>query len=56
MVYGKYIASIITKDNHTVLSIEDKITICEHLDNGSSRSEITHEYKLTVLSISCIFV
>ena len=32
--------------NHklTVLSIEDKITTCEHLDNGSSKSEITCEY------------
>ena len=43
-----------TKHKHTVLSSEDKITICEHLDKGSSKSEIAHEYKITVLSISCI--
>ena len=45
-----------TNHKHTVLSIEDKITTCEHLDNGSSRREITCEYKITVLCISCIFV
>ena len=42
-----------TKGKRTVLSIEDKITICEHLDEGSSKSEIAREYKITV---SCIFV
>ena len=36
-----------TKGKHTVSSIEDKITICEHLDKGSSKSEITREYKIT---------
>ena len=50
------ITSMTTKSKRTVLSIEDKITICEHLDKGSSKSEIAHEYKITVLSISCIFV
>ena len=36
--------------NHkrTVLSIGDKITTCECLDNGSSKSEITCEYKINV--------
>ena len=33
---------------HTVLSIEDKITICAYPDKGSSKSEITCEYKITV--------
>ena len=33
-----------TKRKHTVISIEDKITICEHLDKGASKSEIAHEY------------
>ena len=37
-----------TKSKYTVLSIEDKITISEHLDKGSSKSEIAHEYKITV--------
>ena len=36
-----------TKGRRAVLSIEDKITICEHLDKGSSKSEITCEYKIT---------
>ena len=35
-----------TKRKGTVLSIEDKITICECLDKGSSKSEITHEYNI----------
>ena len=35
-------------DKHTVLSIEDKITTCECLDNESSKSEITCEYKIIV--------
>ena len=57
MVYGNLqIASMTTKGNRTVLSIEDKITICEHLDKGSSKREITREYKITFLSISCIFL
>ena len=36
--------------NHkcTVLSIGDKLTIHEYLDNGFSKSEITCEYKRTV--------
>ena len=37
-----------TKGKRSVLSIEDKITICEHLDKGSSKSEITWEYEITV--------
>ena len=36
------------KGKHTVLSIEDEITNCEHPDKGFSKSEITHEYKITV--------
>ena len=35
-----------TKRKCTVLSIEDKITICEHLDKGASKSEITREYNI----------
>ena len=46
-----------TKHKRTVLSTEDKITICECLDKGSSKRKITCEYKITAcLSISCIFV
>ena len=37
-----------TKGKRTVLSNEDKITICEHFDKGSSKSEITRKYKITV--------
>ena len=43
-----------TKCKRTVLSIEDKITICEHLDKGASKSEIACEYntgKFTILDI-----
>ena len=37
-----------TKCKCTVLSIEDKITISEHLDTqGSSKSEMACEYKIT---------
>ena len=42
------VASMINKGKHTVLSVEDKITICEHFDKGSSKSEIAREYKITV--------
>ena len=42
------IASMTTKGKCTILSIKDKITICEHLDKGSSKSKITSEYKTTV--------
>ena len=35
-----------TKRQCTVLSIEDKITICECLDRGSFKREITHEYDM----------
>ena len=38
------IANMTTKHKHTVLSIEDKITIGEHPDKGSPKSNITHEY------------
>ena len=36
--------------NHkrTVLSTGDKVTTCEFLDKGSSKSEIACEYKITV--------
>ena len=51
------IASMTTKGKHTVLSIEDKITICEHLNKGSSKSEIVCEYKITVfIYFMCITV
>ena len=42
------IAIMTTKGKHIVLSSEDKITICEHIDKGSSNSEISCEYKITV--------
>ena len=35
-------------NKYTVLSIGNKITTCECLDNGSSKSEITCEYTITV--------
>ena len=53
MVYGNFantVASMTTKGKRTVLSVEDKITICEQLDKGSSKSEIAREYKITVFS------
>ena len=40
----------------TVFSTEDKITICEHLDKESSKSEIASDYKITVLSVSCSYI
>ena len=46
MVYG--IVKITTKHKHTILYIEDKITICECLDKGSFKREIACEYKITV--------
>ena len=45
-----------TKHKHIVLSIEDKINIYDCLDKGSSKREITCEYKTAPLSVSCIFV
>ena len=42
------IAKMTANHKCTVLSIEDKLTICECLNNGSSKSEITCEYKITV--------
>ena len=42
------IASMTTKGKRTVLPIEYKITNCEHLVKGSSKSEIASEYKITV--------
>ena len=42
------IANMTTKGKHTVLYIEDKISICEHSDNGSSKSDIAREYKITL--------
>ena len=33
-----------TKDKHTVLYIEDKMTIGEYPDKGSPKSNIAHEY------------
>ena len=49
MVYRNFANSysMTTKGKCTVLSIEDIITICEQLDKGSSKSEITCEYKIT---------
>ena len=44
------------KGKHIVLSSEDEITFCEHIDKGSSNSEISCEYKITVLSISCSYI
>ena len=42
-----------TKHKRTVLSI--KVTICEHLDKGSSKSKITNEYNIGKLTISDIY-
>ena len=47
------IAKMTTNHKHTALSIGYKITTCECLENGSSKSEITCEYKIT---ISCIAI
>ena len=44
-----------TKHKHTVLSIEDKTTICEHLGKGFSKSKITCEYNIGKLTISDIY-
>ena len=51
MVHGNFAQyNMTTKHERTVLSSKDKITICEHehLDKGSSKREITSEYKITV--------
>ena len=49
MVYKNFAQYNMTiKRKYTVLSIKDKITICEHLDKGSSKSKITSEDKITV--------
>ena len=50
MVYGKkfQIAKMTTKHKQTVLSIEDKIAICECLDKRYSKREIACEFKVTV--------
>ena len=45
-----------TKRKCTVLSIEDKITICECLDKGSSKREITNEYDISKLTVSEVFL
>ena len=42
------IAKMTANHKHTVLSIVDKITICECHDNGSSKREIAYEYKITI--------
>ena len=49
-------ASMTTKGKHTVLSIEDKITICEHLSRDLLRVRSLVNTKQLFLSISCIFV
>ena len=45
-----------TKHKRTVLSIKDKITICECLDKGSSKSEITNEYDISESTVSELFL
>ena len=45
-----------TKCKCTVLSIEDKITICECLDKGSSKREITDEYDIGKSTVSELFL
>ena len=42
------IAKMTTKHKHTVLSVEDKMTIYECLDKGSSTREIACAYKIAV--------
>ena len=44
-----------TQHKHTVLCIEDKITICECLDKGSSK-EITCEYKITIFYLFHVYL
>ena len=57
MVYRNLqIAKMATKRKCTVLSIEDKITICECLDNRSSKREVTHEYDISKLTVSELFL
>ena len=50
------IAKMTTECKCTVLSIEDKITICECLDKGSSKRETTHEYDIGKLTVSELFL
>ena len=45
---------MITKHKCTVLSIEDKITICERLEKGSTKSKINREYNIGKSNISDI--
>ena len=47
MVYGNFF-KMTTDHKRTALSIEDKITACECLDKGFSKSEIACEHKITV--------
>ena len=57
MFYGIFqIVKMAANHKLTVLSIEDKITTCESLDKGSSKSVIACEDKITVLSVSCVSV
>ena len=42
------IAKMTTNHKCIVLSIEDKITTCERLDKGSSKSKIAYEHQITV--------
>ena len=47
MIYG--IAKMTANHKLTILSIGDNITTCEYLDKGPTKSEITCEYKITVI-------
>ena len=42
------IASKTIKGKSTALSSEDKVTICEHLDKGPSKSDLACECKIIV--------
>ena len=57
MVYGNLqIAKMTTNHKRTVLSTGDKITTCEFLDNGSSKSEIACEYIITVFYLFHVYL
>ena len=57
MFYRNFqIVKMTTNHKCIVLSIEDKITTSECFDKGSSKSDIACEDKITVLSVSCVFI
>ena len=47
---------MVNKRKCTVLSIEDKITICKCLEKGSYKREITNEYDIGKSTVSELFL